>query len=83
MTQNYDVTLLITNEILEKYHKDFVIDLIINLVTTLEKDLLEVKLNVNTQARISSTYFVEQLSNPNDDELFWKWEIQYILTFIY
>ena len=70
MTQNYDVTLLITNEILEKYHKDFVIDLIINLVTTLEKDLLEVKLNVNTQARISSTYFVEQLSNPNDDELF-------------
>ena len=64
------MTLLITNEILEKYHKDFIIDLIINLVTTLEKDLLEVKLNVNTQARISSTYFVEQLANPNDDELY-------------
>ena len=62
--------MLVTNETLEKYHKNFVIDLIINLVTTLEKDLLEVKLNINTQSRIASTYFVEQLANPNDDELF-------------
>lgn len=32
--------MLITNEILEKYNKDFIIELILNLVGTLEKDLL-------------------------------------------
>lgn len=64
------MTLLITNETLQKYHKDFIIELIINLVTTLEKDLLEIKLNINTQSRISSTYFMEMISNPVDDELY-------------
>jgi actin related protein 2/3 complex subunit 4 len=56
--------MLITNEILEKYNKDFIIELILNLVGTLEKDLLEIKLNINTQCRIAATYFIEQISNP-------------------
>jgi actin related protein 2/3 complex subunit 4 len=62
--QDYDVTLLITNEVLEKYNKDFVIELILDLVKTLEKDLLEIKLNINTQCRIAATHFMENLANP-------------------
>ena len=60
-----------SNENLEKYNKDFIIELILNLVGTLEKDLLEVKLNINTQCRIAATYFTEQLANPGNDELWW------------
>ena len=67
--KGYDITLLVTNEVLEKYSKDFVIELILNLLGTLEKDLLEVKLNINTQCRIASTIFIEQISNPPNEEL--------------
>jgi hypothetical protein len=44
--------------------------LILSLITTLEKDLLEIKLNINTQARIASTFYVDALANPVDEELF-------------
>jgi hypothetical protein len=47
-----------------------VIELIVGLITSLEKDLIEIKLNINTQARIASTFFVDALANPVDDELF-------------
>ena len=69
--KDYDVTLLITSDTLEKYNKDYVIELILSLVGTLEKDLLEVKLNINTEARIGATYFISQLANPQDEELYW------------
>lgn len=62
------MTFLITNETLEKYQKESIIELIVNLVTSLEKDLLEVKLNINTQSRIASTYFIDHLANPNNDD---------------
>jgi actin related protein 2/3 complex subunit 4 len=61
---------LVTSEILEKYNKDFIIELIVNLVGTLEKDLLEVKLNINTQCRIAATFFIDQLSNPPNEEFY-------------
>lgn len=64
------MTLLITNETLEKYNKDFVIELIVSLVGTLEKDLLEVKLNINTESRVGATYFMTQLANPQEEELY-------------
>lgn len=41
----------------------------LNLVGTLEKDLLEIKLNINTQCRIASTFFMEQLANPPAEEI--------------
>ena len=61
---------MITSETLEKFNKDFVIELITGLITSLEKDLVEIKLNINTQARIASTFFVDQIANPVDDELY-------------
>lgn len=63
------MTLLVTNEILEKFSSNFIIELILSLVGTLEKDLLEIKLNIITQCRISATYFMEQLANNQTEEL--------------
>jgi actin related protein 2/3 complex, subunit 4 len=59
--------MLVTNEILEKYNSAFVIDLITSLVGSLEKDLLEIKLNINTQCRITATHFMEQMAKSPDE----------------
>ena len=64
--KNYDITLLVTNEVLEKYNNSFIIDLITSLVGSLEKDLLEIKLNINTQCRIAATYMMEQMAKSPD-----------------
>ena len=55
-----------TNEVLEKYNNSFIIDLITSLVGSLEKDLLEIKLNINTQCRIAATYMMEQMAKSPD-----------------
>ena len=64
------MTFLVTNETLEKYNKNSIIELILNLITTLEKDLVEIKLNINTQKRIAATFFIDQLANPSDEILY-------------
>lgn len=56
-----------TNEILEKYNSNFIIDLITSLVGSLEKDLLEIKLNINTQCRIAATHLMEQMAKCPDE----------------
>jgi hypothetical protein len=61
------VTLLITSDILEKYNKEAIIELIEKLLLELEKDFMEIKLNINTQARVGATFFVDTLANPIDD----------------
>lgn len=68
--KDYDVTLLVTNEALEKYNKNFIIDLIISLIGSLEKDLLEIKLNINTQCRIGASYLINQMANTPEEEFY-------------
>ena len=41
--------------------------MIVNLILTLEKDLLEIKLNINTQSRIAATFYLDQVANSVDD----------------
>lgn len=62
--------MLVTNEVLEKYNSNFIIELILNLVGSLEKDLLEIKLNINTQSRIAATYLMEQMANSQEEEFY-------------
>jgi actin related protein 2/3 complex subunit 4 len=60
---DYDISFLITNYHLENYKKEEIIDFIVDFVKDLEKEINEMKLIVNSQLRIASSYFAEQLKN--------------------
>ena len=57
----YDVSFLVTNYHLENYKKEDIVDFIVEFVSDLEKKIIEMKLIVNSQCRIATTYLMEQL----------------------
>lgn len=59
--EGYDITFLITNYHLETYKKEEIIDLIVEFIQDLEKEINEMKLIVNSQFRVTSTHFMENL----------------------
>jgi actin related protein 2/3 complex subunit 4 len=58
---DFDISFLITNYHLENYRKEDIIDFIVEFIQDIEKELNDMKLIVNSQCRVSSTYFMEQL----------------------
>ena len=64
--EGYDLSLLITNFHLEKFDKKMLIDWILDFVDSIAKETNEIKLNLNTQARIASTFFVKMMSNTDN-----------------
>ncbi len=58
----YDVSFLVTNYHLETYKKEEIIDYIVEFVQDFSKELTEMKLVVNSQSRLVSTNFMEQLN---------------------
>lgn len=59
--KGYDFSFLITNYHMEIYKKEDIIDLIVEFIQDLEKEINEMKLIVNSQFRVSSTHFMENL----------------------
>lgn len=59
--ETFDISFLITNYHLETYNKEEIIDYIVDFLKDLEKEINEMKLIVNSQCRVASTYFMEQL----------------------
>jgi actin related protein 2/3 complex subunit 4 len=57
----FDVSFLITNYHLENYKKEDIIDFIVEFIQDIEKEINDMKLIVNSQCRVSSTFFMEQL----------------------
>ena len=57
----FDVSFLVTNYHMENYKKEEIIDYIVEFVQDLSKEITEMKLIVNSQSRLVSTYFMEQL----------------------
>lgn len=57
----FDISFLITNFHLEHYKKEEIIDYIVDFIKDLEKEINEMKLIVNSQCRVASTHFMEQL----------------------
>jgi len=55
------LSFLITNTHLEKFDKEKLIDFIIEVVESLEKNVVEIKLNMVTQTRVAATFFVSEL----------------------
>ena len=58
----FDMTLLITNYHLEKFNKKLLIDWILYFVESISKEINDIRLDLNTQARIAATYFVKMLA---------------------
>ena len=56
----FDISFLITNFHLEFYKKEAIIDFIIEFIQDLEKEVNDMKLIVNSQSRVATTYFMEQ-----------------------
>lgn len=56
--EGYDLSFQITAEHLERFDKNLLIDFILEFLETMEADISEMKLNVNTQTRVAASYFV-------------------------
>jgi actin related protein 2/3 complex, subunit 4 len=59
--EGFDISFLVTNYHLENYKKEEIIDYIVEFVQDLSKEITEMKLIVNSQSRLVSTNFMEQL----------------------
>ena len=59
----YDISFLVTNFHMEKFNKSLVIDWLLDFVETIAQEINTIKLNLNTQARIAATYFVNMMAS--------------------
>ena len=59
--KNYDISFLITNFHLDSYNKESLIDFIIEFLSTLDNELINMKMIVNSQLRMASNYLLEKL----------------------
>ncbi len=59
--EGYDVSFLITNYHLENYKKEEIIDFIIEFISTMDNEIVNMKLIVNSQLRMASNYLLDKL----------------------
>ena len=60
--QGYDFTFLITNEHLEKMHKEYIINFILLFMQDIEKEISDMKIELISQLRVSACYFVNSIA---------------------
>lgn len=60
--KGYDCSLLITDRHLEKFDKKMLIEWILEFVETMDQEVTEIRLNLNTQTRAAAGYFVEKMA---------------------
>ena len=60
--KGYDCSLLITDRHLEKFDKKMLIEWILEFVETMDQEITEIRLNLNTQTRTAANYFVERMA---------------------
>ena len=59
----YDFSFLITEDHLQKYKKEELINFILEFVQGIDKEINEMKLAINTQCRTAAGYFSNSLAN--------------------
>jgi actin related protein 2/3 complex, subunit 4 len=57
----YDISFLITNFHLEYYKKEELIDFIIDFIATIDNEIINMRMIVNSQFRMASKYLLEKL----------------------
>lgn len=60
--QGYDISFLITNFHLEQMYKHKLVDFIISFMEEIDKEISNLKLAVNTRARISAAEFLQRFN---------------------
>lgn len=57
----YDISFLITNNHLETYKKEDLIDFVVDFISTLDNEIINMRMAVNSQLRMASNYLLEKL----------------------
>jgi len=60
--KGYDCSLLITDRHLQKFDKTMLIEWILEFVETMDQEITEIRLNLNTQTRTAANYYVTKFS---------------------
>lgn len=58
--QGYDISFLITNFHMEQMYKHKLVDFIISFMEEIDKEISDLKLSVNTRARICAAEFLQR-----------------------
>ena len=61
--EDYDYSFLITDEHLEKFKKEQLINFIMEFILCIDKDINEMKMMINTQSKIAAGYFMNAIAN--------------------
>jgi actin related protein 2/3 complex subunit 4 len=59
--EGYDISFLIIHSHMEQLFRERLVDFIITFLKEIEKEINEMKLSVNTRARIAANYFISNL----------------------
>ena len=57
----YDISFLVTNVHLQNYKKEEIIDFIIDFISSLDNDIINMKMIVNSQLRLASNHLLEKM----------------------
>lgn len=57
----YNISFLITNIHLENYKKEDLVDFILDFISTVDNDIIGMRMIVNSQLRMASNYFLEKM----------------------
>lgn len=60
--KDMDISFLITNQHLDELYREKLVEFILMFVAEVDKEIAEMKLQVNTKARIAATHFVTGLA---------------------
>ena len=64
---NYDFSFLITEDHLQKYVKEDLINFILEFIQGIDKEISEMKLAIINQSRIAAAYFANSLANNQNE----------------
>jgi actin related protein 2/3 complex subunit 4 len=67
----FDYSFLITEDHLSKYKKEELINFVLSFIQGIEKEIMDLKLNINSQCGTAAKYFATMLANnadPCDDK---------------
>lgn len=62
----YDFTFLITDDHLEKYKKEELVNFVLQFIQGIEKEIMDLKLDINKQCNTAAKYFATMLANNPD-----------------